>query len=76
MTEQNQIFTNRVFAVPDACSNEPEWYCLTREEVMGPFRSEHVAQQALEEFIQLCQSLGWHGDRDPGQPRPRTSALV
>ena len=62
-----QIFTSRVFAVPDATSSQPEWYCLTREEVMGPFSSEHIAQQALEEFIQLCQQLGWHGDREPGR---------
>jgi hypothetical protein len=76
MTEHNQIFTSRVFSIPDHASNEPEWYCLTREDVMGPYSSERVAHQALQEFVQLCQRLGWHGDRDLGNPRPRPSALA
>jgi hypothetical protein len=64
MTTHNQIFASRVFAIPDGGSAQPEWYCLTREQVMGPYGDERQAQQALDDFIHLCQALGWNGDRE------------
>lgn len=64
MNTHNTIFATRVFAIPDASNDQPEWYCLTREQVMGPYSDEQQAQNALDDFIRLCQALGWNGDRD------------
>ncbi len=79
MSRHQSIFASRVFAVPDPAQEHAKWYCLTREHILGPYASEHVAREALDEFVQLCEALGWNGDRDhtegppPGRIKPRNT---
>ena len=75
MNDHTQIFASRVFSVADGYDHPPEWYCLTREEVMGPYASERLAREALAEFISLCQALSWNCDREPGQQERRRNQL-
>jgi hypothetical protein len=42
----------------------PEWFCLVREGMLGPYTSEEAAFQALDDFLRWARQVGCTGNRD------------
>lgn len=43
---------------------QPEWFCLVREGMLGPYSSEESAFQALHDFLNWASQVGCTGNRD------------
>ena len=43
----------------------PEWFCLVREGMLGPFPSEETALKELDDFLRWAQQVGATGHRSP-----------
>jgi hypothetical protein len=63
MTHPERVFADRVFAVAAEDNGIQQWYCLTREHVLGPYPNEGLARTALKEFVRWCRLMGWDGER-------------
>jgi len=70
MPTTHRIFSDRIMS-STAAAGKTEWYCLAREDLLGPYSSETTARIALSEFILWCQRMGATGGREAPPPPAR-----
>lgn len=63
MSIRSRIFSERIMQTTNVAGAN-EWYCLTREALLGPYRSQADADLALASFIRSCQGMGQTGGRE------------
>lgn len=76
MSASNRIFSERIIQITNV-AGATEWYCLTREALLGPYPSKADADLALASFILSCQGMGRTGGRgDSNRCQKERSGLI
>jgi len=67
MNDSNRINSDRIIHSINL-EGRPEWFCLVREGMLGPYPSEEAAHQALADFLRWAQQVGCTGRREGDKP--------